>query len=240
MEDESSTPSGVRRSSRVTKRLKSTPGDMSGTKNSSDSTHETPDAMPSLLSHKLILNHIFSFVGDFHYRLVGGVNQNFQKAYVSLYPMKQTRVNASTIEWINLCWDDIKASESRDDETKDKQKRALWHSAIRSGNKDIVIFLLKLLPPVPKRVVSMFDKGKSRRHWENDWRYDLCYKTAEYGHLELLKWAREKKICVFEEDERTLHYAYTSGHMEIFEWAFSDGCWLGEHTAQARNFQVRF
>ena len=49
----------------------------------------------------------------------------------------------------------------------------------------------------------------------------ICYRAAENGHLEILKWARENG-CTW--DEQTCSKAAMNGQLEILQWARSNGC----------------
>ena len=48
-----------------------------------------------------------------------------------------------------------------------------------------------------------------------------CERAAFYGHLELLKWAREHN-CPWDED--TCERAAFRGHLELLKWARANGC----------------
>lgn len=56
-----------------------------------------------------------------------------------------------------------------------------------------------------------------------DWKYDLCHKAAEYGRLELLRWAYEAKIYVWKNDVRVCQYAIGSGNLDLYHWAVENG-----------------
>jgi len=66
--------------------------------------------------------------------------------------------------------------------------------------------------------------------WENEslWSGDLfdersfCYRVAETNKLELLKWAREKKKC--EWDELTINRAAKQGNMEMVKYCVANEC----------------
>ena len=45
--------------------------------------------------------------------------------------------------------------------------------------------------------------------------------AAKYGHLEVLKWARENG-CPW--DEVTCAYAAKGGHLDVLKWARENGC----------------
>ena len=55
----------------------------------------------------------------------------------------------------------------------------------------------------------------------------VCKNAAEGGHLETLKWAREKK-CPWNTD--TCAYAAKGGHLEALQWARENGCPWGART----------
>jgi hypothetical protein len=161
-----------------------------------------------------LLKHILSFVGDHHYRFVGGVNRSFQKAYITLFPLKLTYLNASSIPFTKLCWDDIKITLRYYFEKKDECRSILWRSAAKYGNKDVVKYL--------HRLIRSRDKPNCDP-WQIDWRYDLAFKAAEYGHLQLLQWACDQKVYISKFDTRVCKYAIGGGNFQLFHWAFEYG-----------------
>jgi hypothetical protein len=55
----------------------------------------------------VLANHIFSFVGDYQYRFVGGVSRHFENAYRQTFPMKTTQYRMNTIQHAKLCWSEV-------------------------------------------------------------------------------------------------------------------------------------
>ncbi len=53
------------------------------------------------------------------------------------------------------------------------------------------------------------------------WDSDTCSTAACYGHLEILQWARSQG-CPWNSD--TCAYAAREGHLEILQWAINQGC----------------
>jgi hypothetical protein len=224
-----------RRSLRIAKRFKSTYGsdDDGDNNNNNDGENENYDAshllryssskksFPHFDDH--LMQNILSYVGEFQYRFIGGVNQSFQTSYVALYPRKETYCHASSIERAKYCWDDIAACTIRDEDDKDEQRRMLWYSAIRHGKKYVIMYLVEQLPPPIQIVEIRYGDVSTHVDWKNDWKFDLCCKAALYGHWELLQWACAEGIFVVKQDERVIDNAITSGHREIFVWAFRNG-----------------
>ena len=213
---------------RATKRLKSC------------STKEFP------ITDDIILQNILSFVGKYHYRFVGSVNHHFRMSYVSLYPQKTTKINASTIKHAKLCLEDIVTCKKTDCEKKDQQLRLLWHSAAQYGMIDAVKYLNDWTKPMTKRTsTSMYRIGWPEDHfvdWKyaycdpaipitselryryiDDWKYDLCYKAAEYGQLKLLQWATANRFYVIYNDIRVCQHAIGSENYDIDKWARANG-----------------
>jgi hypothetical protein len=62
---------------------------------------------------------------------------------------------------------------------------------------------------------------------EYDWFMFMCSTAAHYGHLEILKWARENG-CYW--DSTTYDSAAYNGNLEVFKWARKNGCVLGPNT----------
>lgn len=160
-----------------------------------------------------ILQNILSFVDRHQYRFVGSVSRIFHKVYVSLYPNKATHLNATTMGLAKLCREDIAALERPDTfiDTKDEHLSLLLQSAVQVGNKDVIKYL--------------FDFPGSRDHMfiATDWRYDLCFKSAEYGQLELLQWAIDSDMFVDKGDVRVCHHALGCGNKDVFDWAVLNG-----------------
>ena len=235
-----SSPVSTRRSSRISKRLKSTQSsDVSGSGAGGAAAHAEQTTgisgtavrpTPSLgytehhspIEDDRFLQIIFSFVGDFQYLFIGSVNRTFEKSYTSLFPLKATHFNASTIEHTKFCWDNIAACQKNDDEKKDKQRRKLWHSAARYGKIDVVKFLLEKLPPAQKDA-SFKNIRSDKDRKKIDWKYDLCCKAAKHGQMELLQWACEQNICVAKDDSMVCHNAIAHGHLDVFHWALKNG-----------------
>jgi hypothetical protein len=232
MTEHASRTTEVLRSSRIAKRLKLSLSDSDRTERCDDGPGKVSPCCASngksaSLEDDSLLRNIFSFVGDYQYRFVGGVNRAFQKSYVSLHPHKQTHCNASTVAHAKIGWNDIATNSSYDDTKKDKLQRNLWHSAARYGSKASVTYLCKRVPPAHVfhvlKVQSVKGKKPKRIYLEDDWRYDLCYKAAEYGQLELLRWVYDKYIFVSTDDQRVIEYAIGNGHIDVVQWAMSSG-----------------
>ena len=54
-----------------------------------------------------------------------------------------------------------------------------------------------------------------------EWDADTCSSAAAGGHLEVLKWARERD-CPW--DKFTCEYAAYDGHLEVLKWAWENDC----------------
>ena len=57
----------------------------------------------------------------------------------------------------------------------------------------------------------------------------ICEIAAEYGHLEVLKWARQNG-CPW--DEMTCSFAADGGYLEVLKWARENGCPWDEMTRE--------
>jgi hypothetical protein len=62
---------------------------------------------------------------------------------------------------------------------------------------------------------------------------NLCFYAAKGGHLELLKWAREKG-CPWDSD--TCAYAAKGGHLEVLKWARQNGCPWNSNTCSSASY----
>lgn len=229
MEDFTDTKIVTRRSARIAKRLKLTPirSSENGGTGSSNTTGSIILATEATISSLLLsfdddlLHTIFSYVGKDQYRWVGGVNRIFQKSYLSLYPEKRTKLNSSTTKLSVFCWNDVATCRRMSKYHKDDVQHALWNYAAKRGNIDTVKALLRLIPKPLVEAVPEQNRSYSRDC--NDWKYDLCYKAAEYGQKELLQWACTENICVWKNDLRVCRYAIGSGNMDIYHWAVENG-----------------
>ena len=56
---------------------------------------------------------------------------------------------------------------------------------------------------------------------QGEWDSDTCSYAAEYGHLDVLKWARENGC---EWDSWTCSNATQNGHLDVLKWARENGC----------------
>ena len=232
---ESSKTAAQQRTARVAKRLKCTtsPADVDdGAASRAEQT--TTDISGTAVQHTKpstgkfpfdeddsLLKNILSYVGDFQFLFIGSVNPTFEKSYASLFPTKSTYINASTIEHAMFCWNNIDGSIKDDDETKRKQRRRLWHSAIRYGKIDVVKHLFHQLPPPKDISFKTIQENKDREKF--DWRYDLCYKAAKHGHMDLFQWACDENNCVAKDDRLVCLNAIAHGHFELFHRALKYG-----------------
>lgn len=178
-----------------------------------------------------VFRYILTFIGKHQYRFVGGVNRHFLNSYMSLYPHKTTYLNASTMELTILCLEEIDANWTYDskkteeqrllwqsnvafggywpfDVEKTEQLRLLWYSAAQFGNIVALVFIWNLTKPFQIKFI---------------WRYDLCYKAAEHGQMELLQWALNENFCIDKTDKRVCLYAIGSGNLDAFYWAKDNG-----------------
>ena len=61
-----------------------------------------------------VLRLVVSFVGRKQYRFIATISQSFHAAYVQEFPKdKKTVLNASTIEFAKICWEDLKRPSTR-------------------------------------------------------------------------------------------------------------------------------
>ncbi len=103
MEESAATANGSRPLSWDAKRFKSTPVERA-LPSSSLSLRYTSTVKLSPIKDDYLLRNIFSFVGEYQYRFVGGVNRTFHKSYLTLYPNKKSHFNSSTVELTKYCW----------------------------------------------------------------------------------------------------------------------------------------
>ncbi len=66
--------------------------------------------------------------------------------------------------------------------------------------------------------------------WEHDIRLRICTWAADYGQLEILKWARNDAKC--EWNTRTTCAAARSGHLDVLKWAYANGYALDRHACE--------
>jgi hypothetical protein len=60
----------------------------------------------------------------------------------------------------------------------------------------------------------------------------MCARAMQFGHLEVLKWARTNG-CPW--DKETCTFAAAEGHLECLKWAHTNGCpWDKETCSTAR------
>ena len=146
MDESAATTNGSRPLSPDAKRYKSTPDpDELALPSSSVSLRYTSTVKSFPIKDDDLLRNIFSFVGEYQYRFVGGVNRTFQKSYLTLYPNKNSHFNASTVEISKYCWNDIEACRYIDTNftLRSLARCKLWHSAARHGSIDSVKYLLQ-------------------------------------------------------------------------------------------------
>jgi hypothetical protein len=58
-------------------------------------------------------------------------------------------------------------------------------------------------------------------HSWTDWYFETCDFAANYGNLDILKWARSNNYFW---DSYTLKCAAKNGHIDVLKWAKSNGC----------------
>jgi hypothetical protein len=171
-----------------------------------------------------VLQHILSFVGKGQYRFIAAVNRDFKLAYLELFSKnKQTYYNASTIEHANI---------SLEDGTVDNDRKSkLYASAARHGSLSTLQYLVSTFhlqcDIKITRIATQYGHINilkyllEVRQYRNDNGIGGCYAAAEYGQLEILKWARKNELhwC-----ERTCGVAAEKCHLEVLQWAHFNGC----------------
>jgi hypothetical protein len=212
----------TRRSARIAKRLKVSNSLNDELMHTTTVRTVTVTAVTTGVFSKLddhLLETIFSYVGENQHLFVASVNRAFQRSYVSLYPSKVTLTNASSLPIAKFCWDDVtrQIGTNIDDIKKNYLQRSLWYSAAEHGSIEAVRYLLQFLPPPPNMAVTnmIFDIKKAYI----DWRYDLGYIAAAYGHKELLQWAYRHNVYVCDRDLRVCLYAIGTGHLDLYHCA---------------------
>ena len=237
-----SASSTARRSTRIAKRLTCsstttashrrkdvTAGTVGKNKKRRTSSDNESDVQSFPIEDDLLLQNIFSYVGDCQYLFIGSVNRMFQNSYVSLYPQKVTRFNGSTIELTKFCWDVINIIARYYIRLKDVLRSKLWDSVTKYGSIEVVKYVVGRLP-TPKKKKKKKRSSKNDLYgdfehsaWVEDWKYDLCSNAATFGHFELLQWAVDQNIYVSKDDMRVCICAIGNGHMDIFHWAVQNG-----------------
>ena len=254
MDESAATTNGSRPLSPDAKRYKSTPDpDELALPSSSVSLRYTSTVKSFPIKDDDLLRNIFSFVGEYHYRFVGGVNRTFQRSYLTLYPNKNSYFNASTVELSKYCWNDIEACRYIDTNftLRSLARCKLWHSAARHGSIDSVKYLLQhfdRFEAVTKKNAEREAKANEGKKFDRnriesgdpliyekiDFRNDLCFVAAKHGRLHLIKWACTKNIGISKDDERVCKYAIGGGHIDTFLWAKENGfAWNRECMKQA-------
>ena len=114
---------------------------------SSSSVLLSPSIVPSQspLEDENLLKKILSYVGEFQYRFIGGVNRTFHETYVSIFPKQETKCNASSIPITKFCWEEIISQEAVCEIGKGNQLKELWYSVIQYGKIAVVKYYEVLL-----------------------------------------------------------------------------------------------
>ena len=162
-----------------------------------------PPPLVLLLENVDVLRWVISFIGPKQYRFMAVICKGFHAAYVQQIPNDtETKLNASTIEYAKICWEEMKHSlyYQKDQLAWHYQRRRLACSAASYGNLPALQYL---------RSVGC------------EWCEWTCAFAAGNGHLHVLQWCRDND-CPW--NEWTCEYAAKNGHLDVLDWARENGC----------------
>ena len=194
---------------------------------SSSSSLPSSEFLTTMLNDDMLQN-ILSYVGSHQYYYVARVNRMFHKAYVALFPWKTTLLLASSIELLNIWWDEINI-QPHGGACKQYSRNKLWNATIRCGKISVVKHFLEVLLLTPHAQAmdrSLYEKTGCSSYRDIFFSYLICgldYKAAKHGHLELLQWACHENMGVNKDDFRVCHFSLLNGHMDVFHWAVHNG-----------------
>ena len=227
-----------------------------------ESSHPWGPRTEDIPALKGIPDHIFEdlilpFIGDYHYRFVGLVSHAFQEAYLGKFPRKRTRLNASTMEHVKICYQEV-----------DREISLPRLCSLIAVKGDLE--LLKYLRFLDTRHLLLSTHQRfffqTRHPWSRERALPsdhgmTCAAAAGAGHLDVLQFCRDngfswnatsvaqaakyaqravleyccKNRCSC--DERACAVAAEQGHWEILQWCRQNNCPWDEETCAgaARN-----
>ena len=169
-----------------------------------------------------ILRLVVSFIGPKNYQFIAVISKNFHAAYQQEFPMDSTttKLNASTIEFAKICWEELKHPLPR-------QQYRLTDSAARFGSLPAMQYL--------RSVGCRWDQWTCSNAAQNGhlhilqyarekgcpWNEWTCAYAASNGHLHILQWLRENG-CPW--DKYTCTFAANNGYLHILQYARKNGC----------------
>jgi hypothetical protein len=100
------------------------------------------------------------------------------------------------------------------------------HNKKISTRREYVIWLMSFLDKLEHRDISTSDVNERNIVASGNMKHiklsdNTCLYAAAYGHLHVLKWARENG-CKW--DSRTCSHAAIYGHLHVLQWARENGC----------------
>jgi hypothetical protein len=150
---------------------------------------DSPMSRLSRFDDSCLLKCILSFVGNNQYRFVALINKEFQNVYLQLFPgNKSTYDNASTVEHAKICIAECRRIRSLRNAT-------LCNSAVRHGDVSTLLYLRSIRFP---------------------WDQSTCSAAAKCNRLALLQLLHE---CGCPWDKTTCEFAAVNGHVEVLQWA---------------------
>ena len=168
-----------------------------------------------------VLRLVVSFIGSKYYRFIAVISQSFHTAYTQEFPKdKETELNASTVEYAKICWEDSKNLTT-------EQHCELSSSAAFFGSLPAMQYLRSVRCEWDEQTCSHAAENghlnvlKYARENGCPWDETTCAGAAGNGHLNVLKYAREND-CPW--NEQTCAYAAENGHFNIFKFARENGC----------------
>lgn len=198
-----------------------------------------------ILTDEILMNGIFPFIGEYHFRYIAGINRQFRRAYTNLYPRKETyflngNMAALHDEAMNYIPSEIKLCLKEIDEVMmlhvlhDDQIITLHQIAATNHNIELLEYLHDTYQylffgfrtiVVKKR--SRVDNTRVDVKWMRGRRL-VCATAALHGHLDLLQLAR----CQYDMpwDEATCSNAALHGHFHLLKFAYHHKCPWNEQT----------
>ena len=146
-----------------------------------------------ILGNTDLVKHVVAFLGPCQFRYIASINKTFHKAYTNAFPDdKRTNINVSTGTMASFCFDDgvtALRTASRDDfgdAVANSPLRKIYDLVTKLGN----LAVIKYMHSVSRIAICP----------------SICTDATIYGHLDVLKWARQMIFIGINGHVRLLHF----------------------------------
>jgi hypothetical protein len=167
----------------------------------------------------IYMNYIVPFIGKYPYCFVAIGIQNFQNAYITVFPQEREYISFATVKDAKIYCDSTVHPFYH--------QRRLCEKVARKGNLTVLMYLRSVGCPWDEWTCFFaaenghLDVIQWCRENGCPWDENTCASAAKNGHLDVIQWCHQNK-CPW--NIWTCAFAAENGHLDVIQWCRENGC----------------